>query len=95
MNPDDPINGCIHGAAIDEKAKGLTKREYSAMMNQAAIIQGLYAMEQPPLTRFDFVAAEALRHTDALFKAIKAEHDAEAVVDLFPSRIPPLTPSEM
>lgn len=100
--PNDPIGGCIHGAAVDKKAQGLTKREYSVMMNQAAIIQGLYAAQVSglrALVNLDVIAVEAIAHTDALFKAMKADNDAEvAAADPLPLSDPlpaPLTPDQM
>lgn len=100
--PNDPINGCIHGATIDPEAQGLTKREQSIMMNQAAIIQGRYANPNTnfiPNADIEQIAKEALLHTDALFAALKAEQDeADPPVDPPPDPDPvppPLTPDQM
>lgn len=79
MNPNDPAfpsNIPVKELCVD-CPHGLTKRECSAMINQAAILSGIYA--NPDLTNIlkrsmDDIAKEALKHTDVLIAALSKEN---------------------
>ncbi len=68
-NPTDSINGCIHGAALDVGQKGLTKREYFAVMAMQGFVSSPLRHTPPD---YDAISAMSLDMADALIAKLNA-----------------------
>ncbi len=67
-NPNDPAFPIIDELSREDRSVefGLTKRELSVMLNQAAILCGIYSNPDHTNISMDDIVVEAQKHTDAL-----------------------------